>query len=169
MVDNTKPTDTLEHHWSETSYDGKPDSWVPDIPRHWHKHHAEHMQVLTGRVAFTIDSESVIATPEMGVLIIPRRQVHGFKFFAGEAASFKELTDPPQTAKQTFFQDIFEAGKPTFAASMRAFYDGDTYLECPGGFRIVDEVFTTVVGGLMKYLYPRKGAIVPSASATALT
>ncbi|KAK5136022.1 hypothetical protein LTR08_004276 [Meristemomyces frigidus] len=169
MVDDTKPTNTTDHHWAETSYDGKLDSWIPDIPRHWHKHHDEYMQVLSGRIAFTLDSESVILTPEMGVLHIPRLHVHGFKFFAGEAAAFTEKTDPPGDFKQEFFEDIFEAGQPTFATSMRAFYDGDTYLECPGGFSMVDVVVTTVIGAAMTYLYPRKGAVVPSGSVAALT
>ena len=169
MVDDSKPTDDFDNHWAVTMYNGKQGSWVPVIPRHWHKHHDEYMTVSAGRVEFTLDSKTVIQTPEMGVLHIPRLHVHGIKFFAGEAATFAERTDPPQTTKQDFFEDIFEAGQPTFAGSMRAFYDGDTYLECPGGFRIVDEVVTTVIGGLMKYLYPRKTAVMPSTGVTALT
>jgi hypothetical protein len=35
-VDDSLPTDSVDYHWSETSYDGAPDSLV-----HWHKYHDE--------------------------------------------------------------------------------------------------------------------------------
>lgn len=168
MIDDTKPTDSIDHHWAETSYDGQPDSWVPEIGRHWHKYHDEYMQVLSGRLAFTLDSESIVLTPESGVLHIPKLHVHGFKFFAGEAASFTEKTDPPGNFKEDFFGDLFEEGQLTFASTMRASYDGDTYVETPGGFKVVDQVVMSVVGGLMKFMYPRKGVVLPSSSAAAM-
>lgn len=168
MVDDTKPTDSIDHHWAQTSYDGEPDSWVPVIGRHWHKHHDEYMQVQSGRIAFTLDDEHVVLTPEAGVLHIPKLHVHGFKFFAGEPTTFTERTDPAGEFKEKFFNDLLEHGSPTFATAMRSFYDGDTYVACPGGIKLVDEVVTTVLGGIMKLLYPMKSAVVPSDSAAAM-
>lgn len=168
VTDPSQPLDSINHHWAETSYDGQPGSWVPEIGRHWHKHHDEYMQVLSGRIAFTLDSESVILTPESGVLHIPKWHVHGFKFFEGEATSFTEKTDPPGDFKEAFFGDLFAEGQISFTTAMRAFYDGDTYVALPGGIKIVDEAFTTVVGGVMKWMYPRKAAVIPSSSAAAM-
>ena len=42
-IDDTKPSDSIYHRWSETSYDGAPDSIVISVPEHWHKNHDEHM------------------------------------------------------------------------------------------------------------------------------
>jgi len=50
---------------------------------------------------------------------------------------------------------------------MRSFYDGDTYMALPGGIQLLDEAFTTVVGGVLKWMYPRK-AVVPSGGTVAL-
>jgi len=167
LVDDTRPTDSIDHHWSQTFYDGQPGSWVPVIGSHWHKHHDEYMRVTQGRISFTMDGKEVILTPSNPPLHIPRLHVHGFSFFAGEAAAFTERTDPPGTFKEDFFTDIFEGGEPTFSSAMRSFYDGDTYMALPGGIKLFDQVFITIVGGVAKWMYPRK-TVLPSASTAAM-
>ncbi|KAK5680080.1 hypothetical protein LTS10_008030 [Elasticomyces elasticus] len=166
-VDDNQPTDSVDHHWAETSYDGQPGSWVPVVGSHWHKHHDEYMHVTRGRVAFSMDGKDAVLTPSDPPLFIPRLHVHGFNFFAGEAAAFTERTNPAGDFKERFFGDIFEAGQPTFVSVMRSFYDGDTYMALPGGIQLLDEAFTTVVGGVLKWMYPRK-AVVPSGGTVAL-
>jgi hypothetical protein len=121
-------------------------------------------EVLTGRITFRIDGKEVILTPSDPPLHIPRLHVHGFKFFAGEPASFSERTDPAGEFKEDFFYDIFEDGQPTFLTAMRSFYDGDTYPAL--GPKWLDVAYISVVGRLAKWWYPRKRA-VPSAAAAA--
>ncbi|KAK5156763.1 hypothetical protein LTS14_004976 [Recurvomyces mirabilis] len=164
MVNDSIPTDSIDHHFTLTSYDGKPESWVPVIGSHWHKYHDEYMQVFHGRIAFTMDGKETILTPLSERLYIPRLHVHSFKFFPGEAASFTEKTNPAGDFKESFFEDIFELGQPTFATAMRSFYDGDTYVALPGGIKVLDEAYTTVVGRFMKWMYPRQKTVLPSAS-----
>jgi mannose-6-phosphate isomerase-like protein (cupin superfamily) len=128
MLNDNVPEDSIDHHWTQTSYDGKPDSWVPVVGSHWHKHHNEYMGVLSGRIALTLDGETTILKAGDSPLFIPRLHVHSFKFFAGEPATFTEKTNPAGSFKEAFFEDIFEAGEPTLVTAMRAFYDGDTYV-----------------------------------------
>ncbi|KAK5113198.1 hypothetical protein LTR62_003534 [Meristemomyces frigidus] len=124
------------------------------------------MEVTQGRIAFHLDGKETILTPESGVLFISRLHVHGFKFFAGEAAVFTEKTDPGGDFKESLFEDM--QGPPTFITALRSFYDGDTYMALPGGIKLLDEAFITVVGGIVKWMYPRKKkVVVPSASITA--
>ncbi|KAK3070466.1 hypothetical protein LTR53_010422 [Teratosphaeriaceae sp. CCFEE 6253] len=163
FIDDTQPPDSINHHWAQTSYDGAPGSWVPVIGSHWHKHHDEYMNVLSGRLTFTMDDQTLILTPADPVLHIPRLHPHGFSFFPGEAAEFSERTDPPETLKEDFFRDIFEEGQPTFGSAMRAFYDGDTYPALPVGSRLLDQAYITVVGAVAKWMYPRRKAVLPSA------
>ncbi len=47
-VDESVPADSVDYHWSKTTYDGAPDSLVPEIPAHWHKHHDEYMVCSRG-------------------------------------------------------------------------------------------------------------------------
>ncbi|KAF2166401.1 hypothetical protein M409DRAFT_23040 [Zasmidium cellare ATCC 36951] len=68
LIFKTSPT----HHWTEVTYDGAPTSWVPSIPPHWHKHHDEWMQVLSGRVDFTLSGTTTTLTPTSPPLHIPR-------------------------------------------------------------------------------------------------
>lgn len=56
----------------------------------------------------------------------------------GERVRFTERTQPAGTFKAHFFQDLFQAGPPGFLMVMRVFYDGDTFVSLPGGFKIVD-------------------------------
>jgi len=152
FVDDAQPTDSIDHHWTQTSYDGEPESWVPVIGNHY---------VLSGRIAFSLDGKESVLTSADPALFIPRLHAHGFHFFPGEAASFTERTNPAGDFKERFFEDIFEKGQPTLISAIRAFYDGDTYMALPGGIGLLDELFTTVVGGAAKWWYPRK-TVVPS-------
>lgn len=37
-VDNTVESEyDINKQWTETTYDGEPDSWVVAVPGHWHK------------------------------------------------------------------------------------------------------------------------------------
>ncbi len=54
---------------------------------------------------------------------------------------FTERTVPTGTFKALFFQDLFRSptpAMPSFLMVMRVFYDGDTFVALPGGFKAVD-------------------------------
>lgn len=167
MVDESKPADSIEHHWSQTTYDGQPGSWVIEIGDHWHKHHDEYMKVLEGRITFRLDGKEVVLTPADPPFHIARLRVHGFKFFEGERTTLKESTDPAGEFKEDFFNDIFEDGMPNFFTAMRAFYDGDTYVALPGAIKFLDQAVTIVLGGFAKWWHPRKRPALPSMGTSA--
>lgn len=163
MYDDTKPKDSIEHNWSEASYDGKPDSWVPEIGTHWHRYHDEYMQVIQGRVKFTLDGKEIVLNAGDTPTKIPRYVVHGFKFYEGEPATLKEYTDPVGSFKQEFFEDLFHEGpisELSFLQVVRVFYDGDTYIALPGNIRILDQLFTWTVGYIASWIVPRKKVAV---------
>jgi hypothetical protein len=56
----------------------------------------------------------------------------------GERVRFTERTQPSGTFKAHFFQDLFQNGMPSFPLAMRVFYDGDTFVALPGGFKWLD-------------------------------
>jgi hypothetical protein len=146
----------LEYRWSEVTYDGKEDSWVPEIGAHWHKCHDEFMHVTKGRVQFTLDGKDVILEPGMEAIKIPRWHVHSFKFFKGEPSTFIERTDPVGEFKMDFFEDLLDTGEINMVTAFRAFYQGDTYIALPFGIRAIDQVFTWGVGSVIAWLYPQK-------------
>ncbi|KIV98838.1 uncharacterized protein PV09_09409 [Verruconis gallopava] len=156
FVDESQPADSIDQRWSEVHYDGEPDSWVPEIGLHWHKHHDELMKVLFGRVEFTLDGRTVVLTPEDEPLRIPRRHVHSFKFIKGEAATFTERTDPAGLFKQAFFEDLLDGGGITLINALRAFYRGDTYVALPGNIQMVDQAFIWGVGAVAAFFFPQK-------------
>ena len=155
-VDDSQPADSIHHHWSETSYDGLPDSYVPEIPPHWHKLHDEHMEVVQGRVEFTADGKTVIAKAGDEVLTIPRMHTHSFKFFKGKATTLKEYTTPAGDFKESFFEDLLDEGSMTLSSALRAGYYGDTYFALPGGFKMLDQAVTLGLGGIAAYFFPQK-------------
>ena len=155
-ADESQAKDSIDYRWSEVSYDGKPDSWVPEIGAHWHKTHDEYMSVLSGRVQFTLDDQVVVLTPDDEPIKIPRWHVHSFKFFKGEPAVFKEKTDPTGEFKMDFFEDLLDTGEIDMVRAFRAFYNGDTYIALPFGIRAIDQVFTYGVGAVITWLYPQK-------------
>lgn len=117
------------------------------------------MLVLSGRVTFTKGNQTVIATPETGTLHIPKTIVHGFKLFKGEPTVFKERTDPPGDFKEDFFTALCdtETGQPSFVTAARSFCDGDTFI-ATGGPLVVDRVVTSILGGVVRWMYPPKKA-----------
>jgi mannose-6-phosphate isomerase-like protein (cupin superfamily) len=155
-ADDSKPQDSLEYRWSEVTYDGKEDSWVPEIGAHWHKTHDEFMHVIRGRVQFTLDGKDIVLEPGMEPIKIPRWHVHSFKFFKGEASTFVERTDPVGEFKMEFFEDLLDTGEIDMVRAFRAFYQGDTYIALPFGIRAIDQVFTIGVGAVVTWLYPQK-------------
>jgi hypothetical protein len=98
------------------------------------------MEVISGRMKFFINNKPTIATPSDGPISIPRGTVHGFTAFVGEPASFTEKTVPSGDYKALFFQDLFQAGSPGVLMAFRAFYDGDTWVALPGGFKWLDQL-----------------------------
>lgn len=157
-IDSSKPKDSLDYHYSDVYYDGAPDSDVPDVPSHWHKLHDEHMIVVEGRVEFFRDGKSYIRGPGDPVLVIPRRHVHGLRCLKGEAARFRERTNPVGEGlkKDEFFRDMLEDGRITMAGALRASYEGDSVLVLTG-IQAVDDVATTILARVFSWLYPRKG------------
>lgn len=155
-IDDSQPLDSIHHHWTETLYDGEPDSLVPVVPSHWHKYHDEIMEVTRGRVEFTADGNSTILTPGDPPIVIPRWHVHGFSFFKGEPATVKEKTDPTGEFKENFFENIYDDGESHVISLLRGCYHGDAYLSLPGGFKLLDQVFMNVAGGIASYFFPQK-------------
>ncbi len=144
LIDHSKPEDSIDHAWNEATYDGKPDSDLLEAPGHWHKYHDEYMQVLEGRISFTLEGKTCVLSAGDPALKLPRGLVHSFKCFKGERATLKVCTDPAGDFKELFFRDFFQIGKPGFWIAMRAFYDGDTYISLPGNIKIVDQVVGAV-------------------------
>jgi hypothetical protein len=112
------------------------------------------MKVLAGRVRFSVDGKEVILTPSHPPYEIRRMHVHGFKFFPGEPATLLERTDPTGDFKEEFFRDVFEDGQPKFWTTVRAAYDGDTYLSL--GPQWLDVAVVSVLGRFAKWWVPRK-------------
>ena len=156
IIDDSKPSDSIDSHWTETSYDGEPDSVVPEIPSHWHKFHDEHMQVTKGRVEFTAEGKTVILTPDDPQLTIPRWHVHSLRFLKGEAASFNEKTTPAGDFKEQFFENIFDDSSFSLINTLRGCWYGDTYLALPGGIKLLDQAFTLTGGALAAFFFPQK-------------
>lgn len=98
------------------------------------------MQVLKGRMKFFVAGKEIIGTPSDGPILIPRGTVHGFTAFPGEEATLSEKTVPCGDHKALFFQDLFQAGTPGLLHAFRAFYDGDTYVSLPGGWKVLDVI-----------------------------
>ena len=155
-MDKDEPKDSIHRRWTETSFDGEPGHSPPIVPPHWHKHHDEYMEVVHGRVEFTLDGKSSIYMPENYTLFIPRLHVHSVRFLEGEAAMFTEKTDPPGDFKKDFFEDLLDDGYLSMLTAWRAFYNGDTYLALPGGLKILDQAVTLSLGYISAYLFPQK-------------
>jgi mannose-6-phosphate isomerase-like protein (cupin superfamily) len=155
-TDESKPKDSVDYQWSEVTYDGKPDSWVPEIGAHWHKHHDEIMEVLEGRVEFTLDGKAVILKPGDDPITIPRWHTHSFRFFKGEPSVFSERTNPTGDFKMDFFEDLLDTGKIDMLGALRAFYNGDTYIALPFGIKAIDQVVTLGLGAVVAWLVPQK-------------
>lgn len=59
----------------------------------------------------------------------------------GIPVKFKEKTIPSGTFKTRFFQDMGQSGGfPSFFLLFRSFYEGDTYVALPGGFKTLDRL-----------------------------
>ncbi|KAL5314151.1 hypothetical protein ACEPPN_018575 [Leptodophora sp. 'Broadleaf-Isolate-01'] len=151
VIGKSKPEDSPEHNWVDTAYDGKDDSDILTIPNHWHREHDEIMEVLEGTMIFYLDGKKIIASAGDAPLLIPRGHVHGFTV---------KRTQPAGSFKALFFQDMFQQGSPGFLLAMRVFYDGDTFVSLPGGFKVLDYVFMTIVGFIAKAFVPAKPAAV---------
>ncbi|KAG4419648.1 hypothetical protein IFR04_007245 [Cadophora malorum] len=162
FVDHSKPEDSPEHNWVDTRYDGQDDSEILAIPNHWHKDHDEVMEVLEGKMIFYLDGKKIVASAGDPPVLIPRGHVHGFTVIKGQTARFTERTKPSGTFKAHFFQDLFQQGSPGFLMAMRAFYDGDTFVSLPGGFKTLDYVFLSIVGFIAKAFVPAKPSAVKS-------
>ncbi|KAH6718839.1 hypothetical protein BKA61DRAFT_712824 [Leptodontidium sp. MPI-SDFR-AT-0119] len=160
FIDHSKPEDSPEHNWVDTAYDGKDDSDILTIPNHWHREHDEIMEVLEGTMIFYLDGKKIIASAGDAPLLIPRGHVHGFTVIKGQPVRFTERTQPAGSFKALFFQDMFQQGSPGFLLAMRVFYDGDTFVSLPGGFKVLDYVFMTIVGFIAKAFVPAKPAAV---------
>jgi mannose-6-phosphate isomerase-like protein (cupin superfamily) len=163
-ADDAIDPSSIQHRWTEVYYDGKPDSWVPEIGGHWHKHHDEYMNVLSGRVAFTLDGKTVILKPGDAPLHISAWHVHSFKFFKGEPSVLVERTDPVGDFKMDFFEDLLDTGEIDMVRAFRAFYNGDTYVALPFGVKLLDQAFTLALGAVITWWFPQqnKGMLAES-------
>ena len=96
-VDRSQPEDSIDYRWTETHYDGAGNF---AIPLHWHKYHDEHLEVLEGRVEITVGEKTWIADSSNGVMIAPKRTVHGINFQKGVKTILKERTNPTGRFKE---------------------------------------------------------------------
>ncbi|KAI1498338.1 hypothetical protein F5X99DRAFT_393779 [Biscogniauxia marginata] len=150
-MDPEAPIDSIDRFWSEVEYDGKPDSDLFTIPKHWHKYHDEIFVLKKGRGAVTVEGKTTILEAGGEPLLIPRWNVHSFTSFKGEAMTLKERTDPTGEHKALFFNDLYSQGVVIGLLHMlRTFFDGDTYPSLPGNIKIVDQAFMSVFGVLAK-------------------
>ncbi|KAF2115651.1 hypothetical protein BDV96DRAFT_574242 [Lophiotrema nucula] len=156
FIDHSKPEDHVDHNWTENTYDGKEGSELLAIPNHWHNYHDEVMEVLSGTIKFFVGGKEIIATPANGPVLITRGTIHGFTAIKGQQVTFTEKNIPSGDFKARFFQDLFQAGTPGLLLAFRAFYDGDTYIAVPGGFKVVDQIVTSFFGLLAKLFVPAK-------------
>lgn len=62
------------------------------------------MEVLEGRMKFTLDGKEKVLSAGDPTLLIPRGHVHSITSFKGERARFTEKTVPAGDFKALFFQ-----------------------------------------------------------------
>ena len=96
------------------------------------------MTVLSGRMKFFVNHKEIIGDVSTGPITIPRGTIHGFTAIKGEAVTFKESTVPSGDFKAMFFQDLFQSGRPSPLLAFRVFYENDTWIALPGGFKWLD-------------------------------
>jgi len=156
FIDHSKALNDPDHNYSEVNYDGEEGSLFFEAPPHWHKIQDEVMEMRVGRMKFTIDGKENILSAGDPPFLISHGQVHSIKVFKRERAILREKTLPSGDYKALFFHDFYQDGPPTFAMTMRAFYDGDTYVPLPGNIKLLDELFTTIVGFVSKAFVPAK-------------
>ncbi|KAK2589866.1 hypothetical protein QQS21_012457 [Conoideocrella luteorostrata] len=153
-INESEPEDSIDRWAMDTISTGKE---VVDLPPHWHKNHQEHITVLEGRLEVTLGGEKSVVKAGDSPILVERRVVHSFKSFKGEKVIFREQPDPAGDYKALFFKDVFsKGGFGGVFHTLRAFYDGDSYLALPLGSRAVDQAFLAVFGGLAHAFGPRK-------------
>ena len=69
---------------------------------------------------------------------------------------FREKTNPPGDFKERFFENVADSGDFNVIDTLRAAFEGDTYLHLPYSFGLLDELFTLVGGAMAKFLFPQK-------------
>ncbi|KAI9162781.1 hypothetical protein HJFPF1_04373 [Paramyrothecium foliicola] len=153
-IDESEPEDSVDRFVMDTICTGEE---ALEIPPHWHKNHQEYLSVVEGRVEITLDGRTTIMNAGDPAVLVPRRTVHSVKGFQGERLVFREKPDPAGIYKALFFNDVFsKGGFGGLWHTLRAFYDGDTYLALPLGSRILDEAFVTILGGLAHLFVSKK-------------
>ncbi|KAI4859874.1 hypothetical protein F4820DRAFT_438513 [Hypoxylon rubiginosum] len=153
-IDEAEPEDSINRYTMDTVSTGEE---ALHIPPHWHKNHSEYLSVVEGRVEVTLNGDKVIVKAGDPAVRVPRRVVHSIRGFKGEKLIFRERPDPAGMYKAMFFNDIFSTGIfGGFFHTMRAFYDGDTYLALPLYFQFIDEVFLAIFGGIAHLFAPGK-------------
>ncbi|KAH6723128.1 hypothetical protein BKA61DRAFT_585865 [Leptodontidium sp. MPI-SDFR-AT-0119] len=151
FIDKSKPETSPGYNWSEVFYEANEGDVPLVVPAHWHKDHDEIMEVLEGRILITIDGKEKTVSGGDPPVLIKRGEVHSIAFIKGIRTRATERTIPAGTFKALFFQDLLQnKSLPGFFLTMRVFYDGDCYAALPGGFKVVDWVFVTVMGFLAR-------------------
>ncbi|KAL1634020.1 hypothetical protein SLS56_002612 [Neofusicoccum ribis] len=93
IIDHTAPEDSVERLALDTIYDGEPGSDVFQEVNAW-QYHSEHMTVLEGRAAITLDGKTQIVQAGDPTVSIPARHTHSMKGFEGEKLVLRERPDP---------------------------------------------------------------------------
>ncbi|KAH6633232.1 hypothetical protein C7974DRAFT_375341 [Boeremia exigua] len=149
--DTSLPRSDPMHIWIEQSW--KPenaDTPVINVPLHWHQHHDEHLQVLTGAVNIFHHGSWHVVTPETGIVVSERGDVHGFHGFPGVGFVLKESVTPAGEYKVGFFWDAFQDGQPGFLRAARLAWSSD-YYPAVTKWKWMDWMLVCVVGGFTRF------------------
>ncbi|OTB08949.1 hypothetical protein M426DRAFT_6980 [Hypoxylon sp. CI-4A] len=153
-INEAEPEDSVGRYVMDTTSIGEEVFYVRP---HWHKNHSEYLTVLEGRAEVTLDGEKVILQAGDPAVRVPRRVVHSMRGFEGERLVLRESADPAGIYKALFFNDLLSTGRLSgFWYILRAFYDWDTYIPLHLYFRVFDEVFITIFGGIAHLFAPKK-------------
>ena len=112
------------------------------------------MEVVRDRIEFSTDGESTIHTENDPSSWIPKYHVYSLLPSKGEAAMFKERTDPPRDHKITSLENLLDDGYLNIVSTFRACYRGNTNLALSGGFQLLDQAFTMVKGRIASFFFP---------------
>ncbi|KAI0176966.1 hypothetical protein BJ166DRAFT_11350 [Pestalotiopsis sp. NC0098] len=147
-VNESEPEGSVDRYSMDTYVSGEEQLLIPP---HWHKEHAEYLNVLEGRMEVTLNGEKVIVKAGDPPILVARRVVHSIKSFEGERLVFREKPDPGGLHKALFFNDVFQTGRfGSIPHLLRAFLDGDSYLALPFNIQALDEIFIMIFGNMSR-------------------
>ncbi|KAJ4985467.1 hypothetical protein SVAN01_09032 [Stagonosporopsis vannaccii] len=98
--DDSQPTHSPEHRWTETTWEGKGKLFT--VPMHWHRYHDEYLSILEGELDIYCDGIWRRMTPNDGMLVVKRCTVHGFAGIPGVRMVLREACQPDGEYKEAW-------------------------------------------------------------------